>query len=130
MGDGEEKNYLKMNERRGNVYENKGPAFSSLSQSGNVVENKDSYALKPGILLKTGMLSVGIIEMTLCQLSTMGYLAHFSQTLDFQFDVEAAEPVPTRSGRRHVVRQLTDKLAATTLFRHAADRRFQKSERS
>jgi hypothetical protein len=30
-----------------------------------------------------------------------------------RFDVEAAEPVPIRSGRRHLVRQVTDKIAAT-----------------
>jgi hypothetical protein len=35
------------------------------------------------------------------------------QVVVFQFDVAAAEPVPIRSGGRHVVRQLTDKLAAT-----------------
>ena len=34
-----------------------------------------------------------------------------------QFDVEAAEPVPILSGRRHLVRQLTDKLAATPIWR-------------
>jgi hypothetical protein len=42
-----------MNERSWNVYENKGSVFNSLMESGNVVENKDSYALKAGILLKT-----------------------------------------------------------------------------
>jgi hypothetical protein len=31
-----------------------------------------------------------------------------------QFDVEAAEPVPILSGRRHMVSRLTNKLAATT----------------
>ena len=30
-----------------------------------------------------------------------------------QFDVEAAEPFPILSGRCHVVRRLTDRLAAT-----------------
>ena len=56
----ERKNSLKMNDRCGNVYENKGPAFSSPFRSGNVIENKDSYALKPGILLKISMLAVGL----------------------------------------------------------------------
>jgi hypothetical protein len=42
-----------MNERGGNVYENKGSAFHSPIESWNVVENKDSYALKAGMLLKT-----------------------------------------------------------------------------
>ena len=83
LGDGEEKNYLKMNERCANVYENKGPAFSSPSQSWNVIENTYSYALGPGILLKTGTLGVDTIKKTLCQLATIGYLAHFSQSLDF-----------------------------------------------
>jgi hypothetical protein len=41
-----------MSDRRGNVYENKGPAFSMPRQSGNVAENKDSYAYKAGMLLK------------------------------------------------------------------------------
>ena len=55
----ERKNSLKMNDRRENVYENKGSAFQSLQKSGNVIENKDSYALKPGMLLKTNMLADG-----------------------------------------------------------------------
>ena len=55
----ERKNSLKMNDRRANVYENKGPAFQGLQKSGNVIENKDSYALKPGMLLKTSMLADG-----------------------------------------------------------------------
>jgi hypothetical protein len=48
-----------MNDRRANVYENKGQAFQGLQKSGNVIENKDSYALKPGMLLKTSMLADG-----------------------------------------------------------------------
>ena len=44
---------LKMKERRGNVYENKGPAFSNAERRGNVIENKGSYASKAGMLLKT-----------------------------------------------------------------------------
>jgi hypothetical protein len=43
---------LKMKERSGNVYENKGPAFSNPERCGNVIENKGSYALKAGMLLK------------------------------------------------------------------------------
>ena len=42
-----------MNERCGNLYENKGPAFRSLGKSGNVRENKGGYALKAGMLVKT-----------------------------------------------------------------------------
>jgi hypothetical protein len=34
------KNYLKMNERRGNVYENKGRLLKTRERSGNVHENK------------------------------------------------------------------------------------------
>ena len=41
-----------MTGRFGNVYENKGPAFSNPAQTGNVIENKGCYALKPGMLLK------------------------------------------------------------------------------
>jgi hypothetical protein len=44
---------LKMNERCGNVIENKGSGFENRAGSGNVTENKGSYAQKAGILLKT-----------------------------------------------------------------------------
>jgi hypothetical protein len=43
---------LKMTERCGNVYENKGQAFSSPERSGNIAENKGSYAQNAGMLLK------------------------------------------------------------------------------
>ena len=42
-----------MNEQSVNLYENKGSVFHRRPQSGNVIENKDSYALKAGMLLKT-----------------------------------------------------------------------------
>lgn len=42
-----------MNEQSVNLYENKGSVFHRRLQSGNVIENKDSYALKSGMLLKT-----------------------------------------------------------------------------
>jgi hypothetical protein len=45
-------NFKKVRERSGNVYENKGPVFSSPGRSGNVTENKGSYALKARMLLK------------------------------------------------------------------------------
>jgi hypothetical protein len=41
-----------MQERGGNVYENKGPGFHSPAQSGNVIENKDTYEFKAGMLLR------------------------------------------------------------------------------
>jgi hypothetical protein len=41
-----------MKDRCGNVYENKGLIFLRRGQSGNVIENTGSYALKAGILLK------------------------------------------------------------------------------
>jgi hypothetical protein len=44
---------LKMKEQSWNVYENKGPDLSSPGRSGNVVENKGSYAQNAGMLLKT-----------------------------------------------------------------------------
>jgi hypothetical protein len=44
---------LKMNEQRGNVIENKGSPFHSSRRSGNVTENKYSYARNAGMLLKT-----------------------------------------------------------------------------
>ena len=44
--------FSKMNERRGNVYENKGPLWKTRAGSGNVAENKGSYASKAGMSLK------------------------------------------------------------------------------
>jgi hypothetical protein len=41
-----------MNERRGNVYENKGPLWKTWGQSWNVIENKGTCGLNPGMLLK------------------------------------------------------------------------------
>ena len=46
------KNSSKMNDRRGNVYENKGPQWKTCARGWNVIENKDSYALEAGISLK------------------------------------------------------------------------------
>jgi len=43
---------LKLNARCGNVIENKGSGFEDRQGSGNVTENKSSYALKAGMLLK------------------------------------------------------------------------------
>jgi hypothetical protein len=43
---------LKLNERRGDVIENKGQWLQATGLGGNVIENKGSYALKAGILLK------------------------------------------------------------------------------
>jgi hypothetical protein len=45
-------NSSKMNERRTNVYENKGPLRRTSGQSRNVVENKSTYRSHPGMLLK------------------------------------------------------------------------------
>jgi hypothetical protein len=42
-----------VNELSGDVYENKGPLLKEWARSGNVAENKGSYALKAGMLLKT-----------------------------------------------------------------------------
>ena len=49
----EKNNPLKMSDQCGDVYENKGPAFHERRKSGNVIENKGSYALIAGMLLKT-----------------------------------------------------------------------------
>jgi hypothetical protein len=51
-GEEERHRLQKMNERSGNVYENKGPAFSNRARAGNVIENKDSYASNKDMLLK------------------------------------------------------------------------------
>jgi hypothetical protein len=42
-----------MSDQCGDVYENKGPGFHERRQSGNVTENKGTYALKAGMSLKT-----------------------------------------------------------------------------
>ena len=44
---------LKMKERCGNVIENKGSGLEDRKGSGDILENKCSYALKAGMLLKT-----------------------------------------------------------------------------
>jgi hypothetical protein len=46
-----------MKERSGNVYENKGSAFDRREQSWHVIENKSSYSLKTGLLLKRQVVS-------------------------------------------------------------------------
>jgi hypothetical protein len=51
------KNSSKLNEQRGNVYENKGPLWKTGWQSGNVIENKGTYAFKAGMLLKIKVVS-------------------------------------------------------------------------
>jgi hypothetical protein len=45
--------FKKMDERTGNIHENKGSAFDNPTESWNVIENKDSYTLRAGMLLKT-----------------------------------------------------------------------------
>ena len=47
-----QKDSSKMQEQSGNVYENKGPGFHGPTKSGNVIENKDTYEFKAGMLLK------------------------------------------------------------------------------
>jgi len=44
----EEKSFTKVNEQSRKVYENKGAVFHRPRQSGNVIENKDSYAFLGG----------------------------------------------------------------------------------
>ena len=57
-----EKNFLKMRDQCGYVYENKGSEFHERGQSGNVAENKGSYALNAGMLLKRSMLAVTYVR--------------------------------------------------------------------
>jgi hypothetical protein len=40
---GAKKNSQKLNERPTKVYENKGPVWKNLPESGNVIENKGTY---------------------------------------------------------------------------------------
>jgi hypothetical protein len=56
---------LKMNEQRGNVIENKGPRLENRKGSLNVTENKGSYALKAGMLLKRQVVSVRAAHKTI-----------------------------------------------------------------
>jgi hypothetical protein len=42
----------RLNERSGNVYENKGTLWRRRDRSGNVFENKYTYPLNPGMFLK------------------------------------------------------------------------------
>jgi hypothetical protein len=58
----EKKNSLKMSDQCGDVNENKGSAFNERRESGNIAENKGSYALKAGMLLKTSMLAVACVK--------------------------------------------------------------------
>jgi len=48
---------LFLRERRGYVYENKGPLWKKWAGSGNVYENKGSYPFRAGMYVKTGMLT-------------------------------------------------------------------------
>ena len=50
-----------MNERRGNVYENKGPLWKTWGRSWNVYENKGTYLLKAGMLLKRKVVSQQVV---------------------------------------------------------------------
>jgi hypothetical protein len=54
-----ERDSSKLGELCGNVYENKGSAFHGRDKSSNVIENKGSYALKAGMLLKSKELGGG-----------------------------------------------------------------------
>jgi hypothetical protein len=47
----------KVNEPCGYVYENKGSVFHGQGTTGNVIENKSSYASKAGMLLKRQVVS-------------------------------------------------------------------------
>ena len=52
------KNSLKVDDRRPNVYENKGVLLKTHGRNGNVIENKDSYADKAGMSLKIKVVSM------------------------------------------------------------------------
>ena len=48
---------LKLNDRRGNVVENKGPGSENRGRNGNVIEDKGTCTLKAGMLLKRQLVS-------------------------------------------------------------------------
>jgi hypothetical protein len=52
-----EKEFFFLTERSGDVIENKGPAAQRRAQTRNVIENKGTYALKAGMLLKRHVVS-------------------------------------------------------------------------
>jgi hypothetical protein len=54
-----ERDFSKLDELCGNFYENKRSVFHGRDKSRNVIENKDSYALKAGMLLKSKELGGG-----------------------------------------------------------------------
>jgi hypothetical protein len=58
----QKKNSLKMSDRCAYTHENNGATFHERRQSGNVAENKGSYALKAGMLLKISMLAVTYVR--------------------------------------------------------------------
>jgi hypothetical protein len=60
--DRDKKISLKISDQCRYVYENKGSVFHEGRQSGNVAENKGSYALKAGMLLKRSMLAVTCVK--------------------------------------------------------------------
>jgi hypothetical protein len=47
-----------MQEQYANVLENKGPGFHSPTNGGNVIENKDTYEIRAGMLLKTKVVGI------------------------------------------------------------------------
>jgi len=51
-------NYLRLKERCANVSENKGSGLETPAQSWNVIENKGSYSLAAGMLLKINVVNV------------------------------------------------------------------------
>ena len=56
---------LKLNEQHGNVIENKGPRLENRKGSLNITENKGSYVLKAGMLLKRQVVSVRAAHKTI-----------------------------------------------------------------
>ena len=55
-----EKEFPKLNEPCGNVYENKGSVFHRSARSWNLIENKGGYPLKARMLLKKDILAVSL----------------------------------------------------------------------
>jgi hypothetical protein len=53
---------IKLNDRSGNVIENKGSGLEDRQGGGNVIENKASYALKTGMSLKRQVVSVWQVD--------------------------------------------------------------------
>jgi hypothetical protein len=101
----EKKDSLKMNERRGNVYENKGSVFHKRGQSGNATENKGSYALRAGMLLKTKYVSPKLSGIPSCCVTSYPMTAGHGNNHEGPVSVGLNPPFRTRGEKSALATQ-------------------------